>query len=125
MSVKKLQMRLDHIGFVVKDIEEYRDYYIKTFCCKPLSDIIDEPAHGVKIMFLETGYGNMPMIELITPSSKESKVSGFLDKTGGGIHHLAYEVVDINEAIEHFKSLGSLIIGNVVPGAGHSPRRRP
>ena len=99
MSVKKLQMRLDHIGFVVKDIEEYRDYYIKTFCCKPLSDIIDEPAHGVKIMFLETGYGNMPMIELITPSSTESKVSGFLDKTGGGIHHLAYEVVDINEAI--------------------------
>ena len=46
-------MRLDHIGFVVKDIKKYRDYYIKTFCAKPLSDIIDEPAHGVKIIFLE------------------------------------------------------------------------
>ena len=115
-----MEMRLDHIGFVIKDIEKYRDYYIKAFCCKPLSGIIDEPAHGVKIMFLETGYGNMPMIELITPSSKESKVTGFLEKTGGGIHHLAYEVLDIHEAIEHFKSLGALILGDIVPGAGHN-----
>jgi len=113
-------MRLDHIGFVVKDIETFRDYYIETFLAKPLSDIIDEPAHDVKIMFLETGYGDMPMIELITPSSKNSKVSAFLEKTGGGIHHLAYEVPNINEAIEHFKSLGSIILGNIVPGAGHN-----
>ena len=106
-------MRLDHIGFVVKDIKEYRDYYIKTFCCKPLSGIVDEPAHNAKITFLETGYGYMPMIELIMPSSKESKVTGFLAKTGGGIHHLAYEVPDIHKAIEHFKSLGSLILGDI------------
>jgi len=115
-----MEMRLDHIGFVVKDIKTFRDYYIKTFCAKPLTDIIDEPAHDVKIMFLETGYGDMPMIELITPSSKNSKVSAFLEKTGGGIHHLAYEVPEINKAIEHFKSLGSIIIGDIVPGAGHN-----
>ena len=71
-------------------------------------------------MFLETGYGDMPMIELITPSSKESKVTGFLEKTGGGIHHLAYEVPDIHEAIKHFKSLGALILGDIGPGAGHN-----
>ena len=115
-----MEMRLDHIGFVVKDIKTFRDYYIKTFCAKPLTDIIDEPAHDVKIMFLETGYGDMPMIELITPSSKNSKVSAFLEKTGGGIHRLAYEVPEINKAIEHFKSLGSIIIGDIVPGAGHN-----
>ena len=72
-------MRLDHIGIVVKDIEQYRDYYIKTFCCEPLSGIVDEPAHGVRIMFLGTGNGEMPMIELVTPSSKDSKVQSFLD----------------------------------------------
>ena len=74
----------------------------------------------LKIIFLDIGYGVMPMIELITPSSKNSKISAFLEKTGGGIHHLAYEVPDIDKSIEHFKSLGSLIIGNVVPGAGHN-----
>lgn len=115
-----MKMRLDHIGFVVKDIEKFKDYYMKTFGARPLSDVIDEPAHGVKIMFLETGYGDMPMVELITPSKNNSKVSSFLEKTGGGIHHLAYEVPEINEAIEHFKSLGSIIIGDIVPGAGHN-----
>jgi len=112
-------MRLDHIGFVVKDINQFKDYYIKTFLCKPLTGIVDEPAHGVEIMFLETGYGDMPMIELIAPVSKKSKVSAFLEKTGGGIHHLAYEVENIHESINHFKSLGSLILGDIVPGAGH------
>ena len=115
-----MEMRLDHIGIVVKRIDEYKDYYVKNFRCRPLSDIIDEPAHGVQIMFLDSGHGSLPMIELITPVSEDSKVSGFLEKTGGGIHHLAYEVPDIHEAIEHFKSLGSLILGDIVLGAGHN-----
>lgn len=114
-----MEMRLDHIGYVVDDINSFKEYYMKTFCCKPLSDVTVEPAHDVKILFLDTGYGKMPMIELIMPMSDKSKVSNFLKKNGPGIHHLAYEVPEINEGINHFRALGSIIIGDIVPGAGH------
>lgn len=118
-----MKLKLDHIGIVVENIENSMEYYRKTYGCEPLSSIVDEPAHGVRVMFLDVGHGSMPMIELIMPASDKSKVSGFLKKTGGGIHHLAYEVSDIEEAIKHFKSLSAMILGSIVPGAGHGNAR--
>ena len=116
----KMNLRLDHIGIVVKDIERASQDYQRIHGLKQKTKIIHEPAHNVELMFFETGHGVMPMIELIMPMSDSSKVSGFLKKTGGGIHHLAYEVDNIEDAIEHYKSLGSIILGDIVPGAGHS-----
>ena len=116
----KVNLRLDHIGIVVKDIEMACQDYQRIHGLKQKTEKIHEPAHNVEVMFFETGHGAMPMIELIMPLSESSKVSGFLKKTGGGIHHLAYEVDHIYDAIEHYKSLRSIILGDVVPGAGHS-----
>lgn len=118
-----MKMKLDHIGVVVRDIEHSKKYYQQTYGCEVLSEIIDEPAHNVRVMFLSVGHGSMPMIELIMPASDKSKVKTFLEKTGGGIHHLAYEVADIEKTIEHFKSLRAMILGNIVPGAGHNNTR--
>jgi len=115
-----MDMKLDHIGMVVADIEHSLKYYEETYGFNPLMEVTHEPAHGVNVVFVGLGYGAMPMIELISPVSDKSKVSAFLEKTGGGIHHLAYEVADINEAIKHFKSKQSLILGDIVPGAGHN-----
>ena len=115
-----MDLRLDHIGIVVKDIKQASQDYQQFHLLKQKTEIIHEPAHNVEVMFFETGHGSMPMIELIMPLSDSSKVSGFLKNTGGGIHHLAYEVFEINKAIEHYKSLGSIILGEIVPGAGHS-----
>ena len=116
----KIDLRLDHIGIVVKNIEQSCTDYQRIHGLKQKTKRIHEPAHDVEIMFFETGHGSMPMIELIMPLSDSSKVSGFLKRTGGGIHHLAYEVNDINDAIDHYKSMGSVILGEIVPGAGHS-----
>lgn len=113
-------LRLDHIGIVVKDLNLSSRDYQRLHGLNPITGRIHEPAHDVDIIFLETGHGIFPMIELITPLSDASKVSGFLNKTGGGIHHLAYEVGDISEAIGHYESLGAIILGDIVPGAGHS-----
>ena len=116
----KIGLRLDHIGIVVKDIEQASQDYQRIHGLRQKTKRIQEPAHDVEIMFFETGHGSMPMIELIMPLSDSSKVSGFLKKTGGGIHHLAYEVDNINYVIDHYKSMGSIILGDIVPGAGHS-----
>ena len=115
-----MEMKLDHIGIVVKDIEHASQDYQRIHGLKQKTEIIHEPAHNVEVIFFETGHGAMPMIELIMPLSDSSKVSGFLKKTGGGIHHLAYEVDNINDVIDHYKSIGSIILGDIVPGAGHS-----
>lgn len=118
-----VNMKLDHIGIVVKDLDHSREYYEKTYGFKHLSEIIHEPNQKVDLVFIETGHGGMPTIELITPSEVSSPVTGFLEKTGGGLHHLAYEVPDIEQAIEHFRSLRSLMLGSIVPGAGHHNTR--
>ncbi len=116
-------MKLDHIGIVVKDLKHSKEYYKKTYGLKHQSEIIHEPSQKVDLVFLETGHGAMPTIELITPAEESSPVTKFLEKTGGGLHHLAYEVTDIEQAMEHFRSLRSLILGDIVPGAGHHNTR--
>ena len=114
-------MKLDHIGIVVKDIKHSLKYYMDTYGFEPLTDVIHEPAHHVEVMFLGIGFGHMPMFELISPLGEKSKVTGFLKKTGGGIHHLAYEVANIHKGIEHFKKQKrSMVLGGIVPGAGHN-----
>jgi len=113
-------LRLDHIGIVVKDLDSAANLQNQLHGLEILTGKIHEPAHEVEILFLGTGHGCLPMIELISPLTDFSKVSAFLKKTGGGIHHLAYEVSDIERAINHCRSLGSLVLGELVPGAGHS-----
>ena len=88
-SVPVSGLRLDHIGIVVKDLEKACQEYQLLHGLKAITDRIHEPAHDVDILFLETGHGSLPNIELIMPLSDSSKVSKFLKKTGGGIHHLA------------------------------------
>lgn len=116
-------MKLDHIGVVVKDLEVAKQNYEKQYGFNPLSLIIDEPEQKVKILFIETGQDGSPSIELIQPVSEDSAVFHFLKKTGGGLHHLSYEVKNLDKAIEHFKSLKALMIGKVYPGAGHKGQR--
>lgn len=116
-------MKLDHIGIVVKDIKEARGYYKNQFGFNALSEITDEPAQKVKVMFIEMGLSGFPAIELIQPEGEDSAVYNFLKKTGGGLHHLSYEVEDLDKAIEHFKNTKAFMVGKVYPGAGHKGRR--
>jgi methylmalonyl-CoA/ethylmalonyl-CoA epimerase len=116
-------MKLDHIGVVVKDIEAAQRYYKGQFGFEALSPVLDEPVQKVKIVFIELGLGQFPAIELIQPDGESSPVFNFLKKTGGGLHHLSYEVEDLDRAIEDFKKRRSLMVGKIYPGAGHKGRR--
>ena len=58
-------------------------------------------------------------IELLEPTSGDSPISGFLEKRGGGIHHIAVEVADIEASLEKLKSRGVRLIDEKPrPGAG-------
>ena len=115
-----MKLKIDHIGYVVKNIKESKEYFRKIYNFKSLTNFIYEKAHGVNITFIDLGNNSTPALELIEPTSKKSKVYNFLHQKGGGMHHLAYEVDNLDKAIKYFIKNNFLQISPVVPGAGHN-----
>ena len=111
-------MKLHHIGKVVKDIDEAIKYHKETFGLEPLGDVEIDPIQKVKVVLLDTGFGEDVPIELICPAGEDSPVNKFLKK-GGGLHHLSFEVEDIGQATEELREKGALILGEVVPSTAH------
>ena len=99
-------MKLHHIGIVVEDIENSRKRYEKIFGIKVGIKPYEDKNMKVKILFFDLG--DMK-IELIEPVG-ESGVSRFLEKKGEVLHHLAYEVRDINKTVKNLKEKGANII---------------
>ena len=61
-------------------------------------------------------------LELVTPSGEESKLSNAL-RRGVTLHHLCYEVPDVDAAIERLRDTGMLLVGEPTPGAAFGGRR--
>jgi len=116
-------MKLDHIGVVVKDIDQKLEYYRDFFKMTPITEITHEPAQDAKVVFLNAGHGHQPMVELIQPLSEKSTTYQYLQKTGGGIHHFCYVVENLDNAIAHFKEKKCMQIRDIYPGAGHGGNR--
>ena len=90
MKIKKI----DHIGIVVANITEAAKTYAQNLALPYLHEEVSEPYH-CKIAFLRCGE---VLIELIEPTG-EGPSKTFLDTHGEGIHHICYEVGDIQEAL--------------------------
>jgi methylmalonyl-CoA/ethylmalonyl-CoA epimerase len=88
--------KIDHIAIAVKNLEEeiirYRDVLGLEFLGKEVV-----AAQKVTVAFFKVGD---VFIELLEPLSADSPVSAFIEKKGGGLHHLALEVDDIQVAIQ-------------------------
>jgi methylmalonyl-CoA epimerase len=68
----------------------------------------------VKVAFLETGNTKVELLEGI---GEESFVSKFVERKGPGVHHLCFEVEDINRVMEELKRAGVRLIDET-PRAG-------
>jgi len=109
-------MKLHHIGIVVKNIQESLGEltnYLK-FEETTIPTLIE--SQKVNVCFLKTS--NI-FIELIEPVDKDSPVKNF-SESGGGFHHLCFEVNDIVETLNHLKESGARII--VEPTLGFENR---
>jgi len=62
------------------------------------------------------------MIELLEPTSEESPIARFLEKNGPGIHHIAYEVADIESAIAELQGQGARMIDTLPRIGAHGTR---
>jgi methylmalonyl-CoA epimerase len=94
--------KIDHIGIAVKDLKMVARLYSDAFGLK-VSDEIDAPGKKLRIAFVEI---SGTKLEFLMPTDKESVVAKFIDKRGEGIHHICFEVDDIEKAVSELKSKG-------------------
>lgn len=110
--------KINHIGIAVKSLEEtlpfYRDQLGMAF---KGSEVVAEQM--VKVAMLEIGESK---IELLEPTSADSPIAKFLEKGGPGIHHVAYEVADIEAAIARMTAEGARMIDSVPRNGAHGTR---
>lgn len=106
-------MIFDHLGIVVKSIEEGISYWEKVFGYKQMTEIVINTRQKVKVVFLTKE--NSLLIKLIEPTDETSPVFR-IAKKGGGLHHLAFRCKEISEEITSLKSLGLRVITNPQPG---------
>lgn len=91
---------IEHIGIAVKSIQDSLPYYenVLGLKCYNIEEVADQK---VKTAFFKVG---QTKIELLEPTSEESTIAKFIEKRGEGIHHIAYAVPDVTEALEEVKS---------------------
>jgi methylmalonyl-CoA/ethylmalonyl-CoA epimerase len=98
--------RIDHIGIAVQDLDAAVKLYGGRFAMdEQHRETIEE--QGVEAVLLEVGEGH---IELIRPLSPDSGVGRFIAKHGEGMHHVAYQVDDIDSALERVRDAGLRLI---------------
>lgn len=95
-------MKLEHIGIAVKNIEEANLVYEKIFNKKHYKKEVVE-SESVITSFFKTGDSK---IELLQATNESSAIARFIEKKGEGIHHIAFEVEDINKEMNRLKEEG-------------------
>jgi methylmalonyl-CoA/ethylmalonyl-CoA epimerase len=107
--------RLNHVAIAVPDLAaaaaQYRDL-LGARVSAPKA----QPDHGVTTVFIE-----LPncKIELLHPLGEHSPITSFLERnSGGGLHHLCYEVADIVAARDTLVAAGARVLGDGEPKLG-------
>ncbi|MCE1226359.1 MAG: methylmalonyl-CoA epimerase [Geobacteraceae bacterium] len=110
--------KINHIGIAVQSLDAtlpfYRDALGMTF--KGEEEVAEQK---VKVAMLQVGESK---IELLEPTSPDSPIAKFLEKSGPGIHHIAYEVEDIKVAIAHMLTQGARMIDEQPRNGAHGTK---
>jgi len=110
--------KINHIGIAVTSLDEtipfYRDNLGMAF-----AGIEEVTEQKVRVAMLRIGES---MIELLEPTSEDSPVAKFIEKNGAGIHHIAYEVADIEAAIAKLLADGARMIDEKPRLGAHDSR---
>lgn len=92
-------MKIDHIGIVVRDIQESLAFY-ETALGLSLNKVVEVPDQSVRVAFLPLGESN---VELVQPTADDTGTAKFLAKRGEGIHHICIEVKDIEASLARLR----------------------
>lgn len=101
--------KLNHIAIATPNLDEATKTYANILGVK-ISAQLDQFEHGVRVVFIELPNTK---IELLEPLGENSPIEKFLEKNKkGGIHHICFEVEDIDHAILRLKKDGATVLGD-------------
>lgn len=99
-------MKINHLGIATKSIEEALKFWENSLGLENVhTEVVEE--QKVRVAMLPIGESR---IELLEPTSDDSPISKFLEKRGGGIHHIAIDVENIEESLAKLKAEGARLI---------------
>lgn len=99
-------MKINHLGIATKGIEEALTFWGDALGLQNVhTEVVED--QQVRVAMLPIGESR---IELLEPTSGDSPISKFLEKRGGGIHHIAVEVEDIEASLRRLKERGMRLI---------------
>jgi methylmalonyl-CoA/ethylmalonyl-CoA epimerase len=98
--------RIDHVGIAVEDLESALQVWGQQMQMR-LShrEVVQE--QGVEAALLDVGEGH---VELLAPLGPDTPVGKFLAKRGPGLHHVAYQVQDIDATLALLSAAGMPLI---------------
>jgi len=99
-------MKINHLGIATNGIDEALKFWGGALGLENVhTEIVED--QKVRVAMLPIGESR---IELLEPTSEDSPISKFLAKRGGGLHHIAVEVEDIEAALAKMKKAGMRLI---------------
>ena len=111
-------MKINHIGIAVKSIEEALKFYSERLGLESM-EVVEVPEQKVRVAALQIGESR---IELLESTSPDSPIAKFLEKRGEGIHHIAFEVTDIEKRLMKLKEKGIRLIDESPRLGAHNTR---
>lgn len=98
--------KIEHIGIAVASLETSIPVYEKLLNT-PCYKIEEVASEGVKTAFFKIGESKIELLEATNP---ESPIAKFIEKRGMGMHHIAYDVTDIDAEITRLQDAGFTMI---------------
>lgn len=110
--------KINHIGIAVKNLEASIPFYrdILGMGLEGTEEVVEQK---VRVAFLVVGESR---IELLEPTDPESPVAKYLEKNGEGVHHLAYEVDDLEVSLAQLTTQGVRLVDEVPRVGAHGTR---
>jgi len=113
-----MALRLHHIGLVFPKISDVAEIF-RALGLGEMTQPEPDPIQKVSASFVATGDGQDVYIELLEPTEASSPVSKFLKRTGGGLHHVCFEVDDIEGITDRLTKQGFTMVCEPVECVGY------
>ena len=117
-ALESVVQSLHHVAIVVPSLVEARKVYVDALGMRAgvPEYVADQKVHVLVC------YAGAHRIELVEPAAPDSPVSKFLEKRGGGLHHVAYRVSSVELALRHLKAAGLRLIDEQPRPGAHGTR---
>ncbi|MBV9572915.1 MAG: VOC family protein [Acidobacteriales bacterium] len=111
-----------HVGYAVKSIADIGGEFARSLGANWDGEIIHDPLQQARVSFFRCGGVGAAAVELVEPAGEKSPLQKFVEK-GGGLHHVCYEVDDLNLQLEHSRSQGAVLAKAPLPAVAFGGRR--